>query len=229
MHNRRIDSLYQQQSKWHSHCPILGMPVNRVSKNFGFASWVVNVPINCSHSWMTYCQPLGSSSTVTRSLPHPENEHQRNVNNFWSCILGNQGIVRTFEHITEQLTALIGQNTIYQMKNTDSKIINIAKCKTCKHKILTVDYTILIRHYYQSAKTRALCLSKDGPTGRPADNLPNSDGSRGFHWTIRKLTLLVNWQPALRIWLWFGWDLNTDSKWWSGTVANTSLSYSSAK
>jgi len=105
---------------------------------------------------MGYWQPLGAKTTATHSLPHPENLRQWTVNNFWSCMLGNQAIARILEHITEQLTALIGKNTIYQTKYTDSQIIDIADCKTCKNKILAVEYTILLRNHYQSAKTRAL-------------------------------------------------------------------------
>jgi len=93
-------------------------------------------------------------TTATRSLLHSETECTWSVNNFWSCIFGNQGIARIFEHIAELLTALIGKNTVYQRKNTYSKIINIAHCKTCKIKLLAVVYAILIRYYYPTATTR---------------------------------------------------------------------------
>jgi len=49
-----------------------------------------------------------------------------------SCILGNLGFTRMNQLITELLTAVIAKNTIYNGKNTDSKIINVADCKTCK-------------------------------------------------------------------------------------------------
>ena len=43
---------------------------------------------HCSF-WM-YRPPLGSKHVDKHSLPHPGNERERSVNNFWSCILGNQ-------------------------------------------------------------------------------------------------------------------------------------------
>jgi len=83
---------------------------------------------------MRYWQPLGAKTTATRSLPHPENEGQWSVNDFWCCIFGNQGIAQIFKHITELLTTLIGNNTINERKNMNSKIFTIAGCKTCKNK-----------------------------------------------------------------------------------------------
>jgi len=99
--------------------------------------------------------------------------------------------VQIYELITELLTAFIGKNTTYKRRNTDSKIIDIANCKTCKKILLAVDYEILIRYYYQTAKTRALYESTDGPVGQPADNPPNSDGSGDFHRMVPKLMFWV--------------------------------------
>ena len=76
---------------------------------------------------------------MTYMLPHPENEHQHGVNNFWSCILGNQGIAQILELITEILTPCIGKITKSERKNTDSKIIDIANCKTCTRRLLDVE------------------------------------------------------------------------------------------
>jgi len=94
---------------------------------------------------MRHWQPLRAKTTVTPSLPHSENERQPSVNNFWFCIFGNQGIAGIFEHITELLTTLIGKNKIYERKNPDFKIIDIAHCKTCKNTLLAVEYANLIR------------------------------------------------------------------------------------
>lgn len=63
----------------------------------------------------------------------------------------------------------------------DFKIVDIANFKSCKTTLLAVEYTMLIRHYYQSAKTRAVYESIDGPAGQPSDNLPNSDRFGDFH------------------------------------------------
>ena len=83
----------------------------------------------------------------------------------------------TNELITELLTTFIGKNTTYKRKNTDSKIIDMANCKTCKKRLLAAEYAILVRYYYQTAKARALYESTDGP----ADNPPNSDGLGDLH------------------------------------------------
>ena len=92
-----------------------------------------------------------------------------------------------FEHITDFLTVLLGKNTIYHRKNMDSKLIHITNCKTCKNISFVVEYAILIRYYYETAKTRALYESIDGP----ADNVPNSDGLGDFHRNVPKLTVHV--------------------------------------
>ena len=38
---------------------------------------------------LMYWQPLYSKQIETRSVPHPGNDCQQSVNDFWSCILGN--------------------------------------------------------------------------------------------------------------------------------------------
>ena len=73
----------------------------------------------------------------------------------------------------------------------DSKIIDNAESETCKNILLAVEYTLLIRYYYQSAKPRALCDNIDGPAGRPADNPHNSDWLGDFHRTVPELTVQV--------------------------------------
>ena len=98
-------------------------------------------------------------------LPHHENEHQWSVHNCGCCIFGMHGITQIYVFITELLIRFIGKKTIYYRKNTDSKIIDIANCQTCKNKLLAVEYTILIRYYYQTANTRAIYESTDGPAG----------------------------------------------------------------
>jgi hypothetical protein len=40
-------------------------------------------------SFLMYCRPVYSKTSENRSLPHPENESQLGVNDFWSCTLGN--------------------------------------------------------------------------------------------------------------------------------------------
>ena len=190
-YNRSFDSFSCQKSQRHGHCPIVRMSINRASTIIRFASCKIYVPIDCRHPLMRYWQPLGAETIVTRSLLRPENERQRSVNNFRSCGVGNQRIARLIEYITALFTALIGKNTIYHRKIMDFKIVDIANFKSCKTTLLAVEYTMLIRHYYQSAKTRAVYESIDGPAGQPSDNLPNSDRFGDFHWTITELTVRV--------------------------------------
>jgi len=170
---------------------------------------------------MRYWQPLGAKTAVTCSLPHLQNECQRRVNNFWFSIYDNQGIARRFKHIEELSTALMGKTIIYERTNTDSKIIDIATCQKCKNILLAVESTILISHYFQTAKSRALYESIDGRAGWPTYNPPNRDRLRDFHQTVPELPVRVYWQPGLRVWRQFGLDL--DPKWRSRTVANTNL------
>ena len=122
-------------------------------------------------------------------------ERHRSLNNFWSCILGNLVIAQILVLITELLTPLQLKNTKQTWKNTDSKIINIAICKTCKKSLLDVENMILIRYYYETAKTRALYESTDGPAGQPVDNPPNPDRLGDVHRTVPELMVRVYRRP----------------------------------
>jgi len=89
------------------------MSVNGASTIFSFASGVGYVLIGCGYSFMRYWQPLLAKTTATCSVRHPENERQRSINRFGTCIFRDQGIVQIFASITVLLTALLGKNTIY--------------------------------------------------------------------------------------------------------------------
>jgi len=167
-------------------------------------------------------QPFHLKQRTTHTLPHQETEHQPNINNIWSCIVGIEGFMRKNVLIAELLTASIEKNAKDWRKITYSKIINVADCKTSKKRLLAVEYLILIMYNYPTAKTRTLYKSTDGPTGRPTDNPPKSDGLGGLHLTMPELTVWVYWQPGSPIWQQFGSDPDPDPKWQSGTVANTS-------
>jgi hypothetical protein len=84
---------------------------------------------------------------VTCSLPDPENECQQSVNSFICGIFGNHGIAWNFAFITELWTALRGTYTIFEMYNTDSKLIDIARCTACKNIILVAANAILVQYY----------------------------------------------------------------------------------
>jgi hypothetical protein len=124
-----------------------------------------------------FWQPFKPKEYMRYGLPDDEHERQQRANNDCSCIKGNQGIAWIHEVITEQLTHFLGKNTIYNLKNTDSRIIDIANCKTCKKSLLAAQYLILIIYYYQTAKRRALYESSGGPT----DNLTKSDMLGDYH------------------------------------------------
>jgi len=92
MHNDRIGSLYMQKRNHNGHCAILKIRINKVSKIIGFAFCIFEVAIGCSHPLMMYWTPLDAKTKATCSLPHPENERQQSINNFWSCIVCNLSV-----------------------------------------------------------------------------------------------------------------------------------------
>ena len=155
-------------------------------------------------------------------LPHHETEHQRSINNIWSCILGNQGFLRIGAPITELLTTCLAKNATGRRQNTYSKIINVADCKTSKKRSLAVKYLILIMFNYPTAKTRTVYKSTDGPAGGPSDNRLNPDRLGDFHQTVPELTVRVCWEPGLPICQLFSSDPDPNLKWLSRTLANTS-------
>ena len=147
MHNRRIVSFYWQKRLQHGHRPILSMSVNGASTIFSFASWVSYVPTGCSYPFVRYWQPLLARTTAPCSLQHPENERQWSVTSFRTCIFHNQGISRIFACINASLTALLAKNTIYGRWNTDTKLIDIGNCSTCKSSSMVAETLILISYY----------------------------------------------------------------------------------
>jgi len=114
MHNQCIGSFYRQKRQQHAHHPILRMSINGASTILSFASWVMYDLIGCRHPFIRYWQPLQAKTTAICSLPQPDNERQRSIDNFSCCIFGYQGIAQIFAFIMELMTALMGQNKIYQ-------------------------------------------------------------------------------------------------------------------
>jgi len=51
---------------------------------------ILTMVLHCH--FLMYWQPIYSKQVERRSLPHPENESQWSVNNWWSCILGDLGV-----------------------------------------------------------------------------------------------------------------------------------------
>jgi len=147
IHLSNIGSLYWQKQQQHTPCGILKMSINGASTICSFASWVSSVPIGCKHPFMRYWQPLLAKTTATCSLRHPENERQRSVNSFRTCIFCNQGIARIFACTTVLFTALLGKNTIYWRWSTDTKLIDIANCSTSNNTLLVAENAILIEYY----------------------------------------------------------------------------------
>jgi len=123
--------------------------------------------------------------------------------------------------MTELLTLLKGRHTIYNRKNSDSEIINIPNCTTRNNLPLVVECVIFIRCHYQTVRTWAISESTDQSDGRPADHLPNFDVWGNVQYTVPELMVWDQWQPRQPIWQQFRLDLDLDSMWWSGTIANT--------
>jgi len=164
-------------------------------------------------------QPFRLKLCMTDPLPHHKSERQRSINNVWSCLLGNQGLARINELITELLTAFIAKNTTYNRKNSDSNVMNIADCKTRKKWLLAVEYLNSIICYYPTAKTRTLYKSTNGPAARSAANRPDSARLGDVHHTVPKLMFRVDWLPGPPSCEWFGSDPDLDLEWLAGSVA----------
>jgi hypothetical protein len=147
LHPSVIGSHYRHQQLRHALCRILKLSPNSESTIFSFASWVIYVPIGCRHPFSQSWHPSLAIAMAKCILPHPENERQQNINILSWCIIGNQSIAWILAFITELLTSLIGKYTVYSRKNTNSKLINIGSCKTCKNVLLVVENTILLRYY----------------------------------------------------------------------------------
>jgi len=158
---------------------------------------------------------------VTQLLAHSDNERQLSVNNFWSCILGNQGVTWMYEFITVLFTASVLLNITHKRKNIDSKIPNAATCTVFKTGVWDASWAIFIKYSCRMTKARAVYECTDGPAGQPTDNPPNSDGLGAIHRTVPELTAQVYLQPGPRIGWWFGSNPDPDLKRWSETVAYT--------
>jgi len=197
------------------------MSINGVSMIIGLASGLIYVSQCGNNSYTMLWQPFQLIQRMTHTLPHHETERQWSVNNIWFCILGNQCFTRINELRTKLLTAFIAKNTTYNRKNSDSKIINVTDCKTCKNRLLAVENLILIIYKYPTAKTQTIYKSTDGPGRRPAENPPSPDGLGEFHRTLPELMVPLYWQPGPAMWQWFVFDLDPHPKWWSRTVGNT--------
>jgi len=78
---------------------------------FGFESLVTEVAISCSHPLIRDWLPCVAKTYATRSQPHPENERQQSVNNFWSGIVGNLTWDWVHTSISEIFDVFRGENT----------------------------------------------------------------------------------------------------------------------
>jgi hypothetical protein len=97
-----------------------------------------------------------------------------------------------YELITKLLNAFLSNTRSYARKNKDSKIIDIAYCKTYKERSLAAKYAILIQYCHPTAKPRTLCESTDGPAGRHVDYPPNSDRLGDFHSILPEFNAWAN-------------------------------------
>jgi len=136
-------------------------------------------------------EPFHLEQRITHTLPYHETARQQSVSNLWSCILGNQGLVRMNALIPALLTTSMAKYAMYRRQNTYSKIINVADSKTSKKRLLTAEYLVSIIYNYATAKTKTVYKSTDGHAGRPTDNPPNSDGLEDLHRTLSELMVRV--------------------------------------
>jgi len=58
--------------------------------------------------FLMYLPPWYSTTRETRSLPHPANESQRSVNEFWSCKSGNTRVIWLLLYIIAVFAAFVG-------------------------------------------------------------------------------------------------------------------------
>lgn len=163
---------------------------------------------------------------MTYLSPYDDNEHQWSVNNIWSCIFGHWVIESKLELIPAPLTALIANNTKYETKIMDSKIIDIGNCKTYKQGLLDVEWVILITYCYQITKTRALYESTNGLTRLFADTPSNIDKLEDFCHTDSEFTIELYSQPERRIGHQVDFDPDLNPNWWSRTCSATIDIYS---
>jgi len=68
---------------------MLKMSVDCASMIFSLAFWVMYLAIGCKHPEVRYWPLLETTTIAMCSLPDPETECQRSVNNVWCYILGN--------------------------------------------------------------------------------------------------------------------------------------------
>jgi len=115
IHSSDNGSLYCETLQQHAPCRILEMIVNRASRIFSFASWVIYVPIGCRHPFNRFWLPLLGETTVTCSLPHPENERQQSVNDFKLWVMGNFFSDCLQISIDQILAAFTGKNNSYML------------------------------------------------------------------------------------------------------------------
>ena len=172
---------------------------------------------------MMFRRTVQAKQCMRSLLPYHENERQWSVNSFWSCILGEQGIIQIFKLITELSTALICRSTTYTMKNMDSKIVDIANCTKCKSV-----YWMLIKLFWYDTIIKQ--QNEEHYMNLQMDQLDNPRTTRpirmGWEMCIEPY---LNWRfgcidyPKFPFWSRFGLHLHIDAKPRSWTVATTTL------
>jgi len=132
IYKQGISRLSWHTQQQHAPCPILKLSLNGASTIFSLASLVIDVSLCNNNAYTMSWRPVQPKHCTISLLPHLEHQRQQSLNNFWFCILGNQGIARILELITEPLTAVVVQNTTHKWENIESKMIDITTCKAFK-------------------------------------------------------------------------------------------------
>jgi hypothetical protein len=77
--------------------------------------------------------------------------------------------------MTAQLHPFLVQNTKRKRKTIDCRIIHTVTCNTVITWLLDVDYVILNKYYYHTAKFKVLYWSADAAAEQHNDNTPSAE------------------------------------------------------
>jgi len=101
---------YSRNGKWHACCPILNMSVNGMSMIFSLTHSTIK-GLHCHLlPELIISSSLWLKKQMARSWPHPTNECEPSVNNFWPSIVENPMAVWGHSPIIDIWAAFLGKN-----------------------------------------------------------------------------------------------------------------------
>jgi hypothetical protein len=110
IHLSDIGSFNWEILQRHNPCHVLSMSMTGMSMTISFACWVRYVTIGCRHSFIRYWYPVLAKTTAAWTVPYPQNEYQRRVNNLERWILTNSCSKWLKTLIRQISAALIGKD-----------------------------------------------------------------------------------------------------------------------